>query len=560
MTTATDDTRPVASRDDTLVGRLLRDIVAVAGLFSREGGPAAAGALALVVTSAGLHALVVYVIAADAARLAGAGLDRWDAVTFLVTLALFAITFLVSARRIDRVMETVGARLKERLTRRVLALDLPRLAQIGPDRILTALTRDLTALTGALPVAVGALRTLSFLAASLVFLASASPVMALFAVGLTMVLVRLNRAAVADLSAAEAASDAAEARFLALARQSIAGARELALDRRKADALHNGHLVPAAREAAETRIACGATMTRSLAQWRTLWFALIGVAAFAMPAFESLPTVSLVVVILVFARVPLNDLNFQLESLSAAHAALAGLRALEEALPEAPPAGADPVPAPRRFRRLAMSGVTYTHRDADGRATFAFGPVDLEIAAGEIVFVSGDNGSGKSTLLALLCGLLEPEEGRIEIDGIEPTPAQLRAHFAAVLMDYHLFDTLHGGPDPDPAFVDALLGEMELSHRVGLDGRRFTTTALSAGERRRLALVAAVCDRRPVLVLDEWTADQSPQFRRRFFETLLPELRARGTTVVAVTHDRPPAGSGDRHLVLKNGRLRAVAL
>jgi len=552
--TAAADTSAAAG--GSLVGRIVHDLTAIAGLLCREGGNGAAGALSLVAASAGLHALVVYVLAADAAKIVTAGLDRGDVATFLVVLSLFAVTLLVSARRIDGVIETVANRLTERLARRVIAIEPADLPSVGPDGILTGVARDLTALSGALPVAIGALRSLSFLAASLVFLAAASPLMALFAVALTAVLLRINRRAVTDFSRSDALSDAAEARFLALSRQAVGGARELALDRAKAEALVRGHLVPAARAAAQARIAYGTGMTRSLAEWRTLWFALVGAAAFGLPAVEGVGTVSLVIVILVFARVPLNDLNFQLESLATARSALAALSALEKRLPEPADPAAPPARPQAGFRRLTMRGVTYAHRDEHGRPTFTLGPIDLDVSAGEIVILSGNNGSGKSTLLAILCGLLAPDEGRIEIDGVEPDLAGLRAHFSAVLMDMPLFETLHGPDEPDANAVDALLGVLELSHKVGLDGRRFTTTALSAGERRRLALVSAVCDRRPILVLDEWTAEQSPQFRRRFFEQLLPDLRAQGRTIVAVTHERPPLSLAGRHLVLRNGRLK----
>jgi putative ATP-binding cassette transporter len=68
------------------------------------------------------------------------------------------------------------------------------------------------------------------------------------------------------------------------------------------------------------------------------------------------------------------------------------------------------------------------------------------------------------------------------------------------------------------------------------DGR-LSTTRLSAGQRRRLALLQVFLDRRPVVALDEWAAEQDPIFRRVFYTELLPELQRRGATVVAITHD-----------------------
>ena len=101
MTAAADTS---AAAGGSLVGRIVHDLTAIAGLLCREGGNGAAGALSLVAASAGLHALVVYVLAADAAKIVTAGLDRGDVATFLVVLSLFAVTLLVSARRIDGVI------------------------------------------------------------------------------------------------------------------------------------------------------------------------------------------------------------------------------------------------------------------------------------------------------------------------------------------------------------------------------------------------------------------------------------------------------------------------
>ena len=82
------------------------------------------------------------------------------------------------------------------------------------------------------------------------------------------------------------------------------------------------------------------------------------------------------------------------------------------------------------------------------------------------------------------------------------------------------------------------------------DGR-FSTLDLSTGQRKRLAMVAALLDDKPIYIFDEWAADQDPGFRRYFYEGLLGELKARGKTVLAVTHDDRYFGVADR--VVKRG-------
>ena len=65
----------------------------------------------------------------------------------------------------------------------------------------------------------------------------------------------------------------------------------------------------------------------------------------------------------------------------------------------------------------------------------------------------------------------------------------------------------------------------------------FNTVDLSTGQRKRLALIVSLLEKRPILLLDEWAADQDPEFRRKFYFDLLPALHRAGVTVVVVTHD-----------------------
>ena len=97
---------------------------------------------------------------------------------------------------------------------------------------------------------------------------------------------------------------------------------------------------------------------------------------------------------------------------------------------------------------------------------------------------------------------------------------------------------------------------VEDERTAGLDGDRFTRTELSTGQRKRLALVAALLEAKPILVLDEWAADQDPHFRRKFYDELLPRMKAAGKTIIAVTHDERYFHIADRHFHMEEGQLR----
>ncbi len=215
----------------------------------------------------------------------------------------------------------------------------------------------------------------------------------------------------------------------------------------------------------------------------------------------------------------------------------------------------DGEPAP--FESLTFTDVGYRFPSVGGVEGFTLGPLDFTVRAGDIVFVTGANGSGKSTFLSILTGLLPRRSGSVllgEQEVPELPPVAYRRLFAAIFSDFVLFDELYG-IDAEPERVDALLERMQLSHKVTFDGRRFSTVELSTGQRKRLAMVVALLQDRPVYVFDEWAADQDPQFREDFYENLIPELVAAGKTVIAVTHDDRFFSLATRRLHIDQGKV-----
>jgi putative pyoverdin transport system ATP-binding/permease protein len=128
--------------------------------------------------------------------------------------------------------------------------------------------------------------------------------------------------------------------------------------------------------------------------------------------------------------------------------------------------------------------------------------------------------------------------------------------FSAIFSDFYLFDRLLGltGPDLDVK-ARAHFGRLELDGKVQVEKGAFSTTALSTGQRKRLALLTALLEDRPIYVLDEWAADQDPHFRDTFYTAFLPELRRRGKAVVVIGHDDRYYGFGDRTVRLADGQV-----
>jgi putative ATP-binding cassette transporter len=234
---------------------------------------------------------------------------------------------------------------------------------------------------------------------------------------------------------------------------------------------------------------------------------------------------------------------------------LDGLKQTTAALPLEPrPTAAQARISITAFHRLRLENVTF---HAPG-GNFVLGPVSFGIEAGTITFLTGGNGSGKSTLTRLLCGLLAPDKGGAYVN---EEPAWLPARrdlFGAVFADVHLFDRPYGLPAGADAEVNAWLTRFGIIGVTRVENGRFTKVDLSTGQRKRVALAVALAEHRPILLLDEWAADQDPESRRRFYRELLPELKAEGRTIIAVSHDDRYFDAADQILTLDYGKLRQV--
>lgn len=268
------------------------------------------------------------------------------------------------------------------------------------------------------------------------------------------------------------------------------------------------------------------------------------------------PELAEVTAMLLFIMPSLLLLVGEVDTLIAAEGALRTLDGIEAELGGAP----SPMPShpPDRFESIQLRGVQFSYPNS----AFHLGPLDLEVHRGELVFIVGANGSGKTTLLKLLTGIYRPDTGRVELDGRQLCGrrwAEYRELFSVIFVDQHLFPRPYGLDVDGPARVEALLARFGLLGVVALRDGAWTTLDLSAGQRKRLAMVVALLEDRPVFVFDEWAAHQDPALRRVFYRELLPELKSAGRTVVAISHDGRFFDAADRRITLDAGRAAAPA-
>lgn len=350
-------------------------------------------------------------------------------------------------------------------------------------------------------------------------------------------------------------------------RSLVEGIKELKLHHARRKAFLETEMQATAVEVQRHTVLAQRAFSSAVSFGQVLIFLLIGGVAFVLPAVA--PVERSVLTGFTFAILymvgPVQIILNSTAQLSRAVAAMAKVEELGIRLQEAARTGPDSsgtVPAPlERWSSLELKGVTHSYRSERDGTAFTLGPVDLSFRPGEIVFVTGGNGSGKTTLAKLLVGLYTPESGEVRLDGASVAGAGVERYhslFSVVFSDFFLFNSLLG---IERAELDAdarhYLEELQLDHKVKVEGGKLSTTGLSQGQRKRLALLTAYLEDRAVYVFDEWAADQDPHFKDVFYRELLPALRARGKTVFAISHDDRYYDVADRVIKLDYGQVVA---
>jgi putative ATP-binding cassette transporter len=302
----------------------------------------------------------------------------------------------------------------------------------------------------------------------------------------------------------------------------------------------------------------------SFAASQVTFFLLTAIMVFVVPAVTEIEasTVSKITATTLFLIGPISAVVVGLPTLQRLNAAADAVLRLEQKLQQIGKRSAGGATILTDFARIELDDAVFRYPTTDDEAGFCVGPVRMTIERSKIVFITGGNGSGKSTLLKMITGLYLPTEGELCLDGAmveSSTVGSYRSLFSAIFAENHLFREFYGIPDAKLSRASELVALVELQHKVAVNGRSFSTVTLSSGQRKRLALVMALMEDRPIYVFDEWAADQDPYFRQKFYHEILPQLKAGGKTVIAVSHDERYYGVADVRYHLEEGRLARIA-
>jgi len=467
----------------------------------------------------------------------------WAATLFLIALFLFMRTQQYVTITATAEIEAIIHKLRTRLMDLIRRSELLELERVGRARIVAAITSDTAILTQAsnmLCFTVQGAVLIFFVGLYVAYLSLTTFVMTVVIVtGAGLIFHYKNKRLVAQ----KTESAAWERRLFDRLIDFLDGFKEVRLNSARSADLYDDAL-EVSKTAANIKIRTQSETFRMIVTTQISMYVLLGAVVFVAPNLSDTlggAAISKTTTALLFVVGACFGLVQSIPILLNANAAADRIVRLEETLHETVAAAAPrEIVVPQRFQTIEMRDIVFRYIDRFSDTVFKIGPIDFTLRSGELVFITGGNGSGKSTLLRVLAGLYPPDSGEIRLDGTAVNDANrdtYRELMSAIFFDYHLFQRLYGLPDADPAEVARLLTQFRLADKTALIDREFRTLDLSGGQRRRLALIVSLLEKRPIMLLDEWTAEQDPEFRRKFYDELLPDMMRAGATIVVITHD-----------------------
>lgn len=507
------------------------------------------------------NGLLLAVINASAGTTSHLFIDLRYLTIFMLAFALFYYTKKQSMTQSTIIVEQVLRAVRVRITDKIRSTSLLEFEGIGREVVYNRLTQETTTLSQAAPVLINACQAaimLFFTSIYILYLSEAALwISALFIAG-GMIMYLAHRKQVAEELRA---ADRKEREFLTMLNQVMEGFKEIKLNRQKSDDLF-AHFNVIADESEQLRIRTGTLYVTDFMFSQVAFYLLLACLIFLMPQFSqtSMETAVKLTASILFIMRPLETFVSSIPFFAKANLAAINLQELELRLDESRDMQSLEVAVklPDPFTVIQFEDVMFSYTDPDGRQLFSVGPINEEIRQGEVLFVVGGNGSGKSTFLKLLTGLYALRSGDIRIDGISldrDSIASYRELFSIVFGDFFLFERLYGIKDIDTERVNALIREMDLEKKTSFSQGSFINVNLSTGQRKRLALIAALLEDKLVCVFDEVAADQDPVFRKYFYETFLAKLKNEGKTVIAVSHDDRYFHVADRIIRMDYGKV-----
>lgn len=447
---------------------------------------------------------------------------------------------------------------EKNIFKKILNAPLSKLERYGPQRFYTAI-EDIRVFGTFSSVVTHTINSLLMLILCFTYMFTISFISGLIILGIVVLVASLFFLVTNSMSEKIKVLRKSNEQYYSFVHDVIRGFKNLKVDRSKRYNLMKDHLTPNRDKAKQLDFNINFVfISINLISQYGLYLA-IGAIVFLFPAFDLLlkEEVASYVVILIFISGPINNL-INMQNIYAQY--IASNTRIKRFLADFDNEQTHEKELSNTlcndFNFIELRNVCFNYQNENSENVFGIGPIDLKIQKGEVIFVIGGNGSGKSTFINILTGLYRASNGEIRMDHSTGNIVNIQDHIAAIFTDNHIFSHNYDNYSlKNNSIYKELLKTMEMDEITGDDEEHSARRNFSKGQSKRMSMIFALLENKPVLILDEWAADQDPYFRKFFYEKLLPRLKAEGKTIIAVTHDDSYFKHADRIIKFDYGKI-----
>ena len=487
-------------------------------------------------------------------------LEDYMGIVFVSTIVFTYLLNVIFQKHLNLFSFDLLYKNEKRLFNQILNASLEKLEKLGSQRFFTAV-EDIRIFSQLPYTITHAVNSLLMLILCLAYMFTLSVASAFIVIGLMVLVATCYFVVMNSMSKQVAQLRKYNEYYFQYVDDVMKGFKELKLSFFRRENLLNKFLFPNRDQAKELDFKINYIfLSINLISQYGLYF-VIAVILFALPALNWLPREDVIsyVVIILFISGPINNLiNLQqmFTRFMVANTRVKNFMVDFEITDHKP---VEMLSETSYFDKVEFEDVCYSYEnDNSGEKSFSLGPINLEINKGETIFIVGGNGSGKSTFINTLTGLYEPSRGEVILNNTKGGDAKnnLQNLISAVFTNNHLFSKNYDDYElENNKEYHALLKTMRLEKVITDDKEESARRNFSKGQSKRMSLIFALLEKKPILVLDEWAADQDPHFRKYFYEELIPKLKQQGKTIIAVTHDDAYFNQADRIIKFNYGQI-----
>lgn len=457
---------------------------------------------------------------------------------FFGLIALVLITKASSVILVNNLAKTAVARLRIDLSRKINSSEIAHVEGLGLSRILNVLTEDMGRLTNAAIAIPMVLVSTVTAIGMLIYLAVIDLEIFIYTIlfiifGLVLFQFPLSRTK-KFYSKSRELKDVMQEGFRGL----VFGAYELKLDKRKSEKFLDSEITSPTLESLKQEKKGDFILHLAGNSSEILCFFAIGIVIFLLPKGPDLEQQSTygVVMALLYITGPIASVLSLMNQLKLGEISL---NKINEIYSSGEVLNEEGHEIDKCWNSIKLKNIEYSYGEEERK--FKVSVENLEFHKGKVYFIVGGNGSGKSTLCKVVSMHYTPSSGTYYFGSDEINLENIvsaRGMFYSIYSDYYLFNGFYNSlSSNDVERIKYYMDIFKLKGKTELVDNKFSTIKLSDGQRRRLALLIGIIEDRDIYILDEWAADQDPEFKDLFYNYVIPDLKSKGKTIIAITHD-----------------------